>query len=211
MVAGVAQAINMLQRAIDDEGVYVAQAWAIIIFTRLAPYTYWYDHPPLGWIQLSLFDSSSSRSGPLIRRGRRPRGDGRCPTRCNVVLLWMLGPEAPRSPVGPQQWESPSFSFSPLAIQYHRSVYLDNIAVVWALLAFMLALSPRRRLVHSPEQDLLRDLKSSPRRRFCCWPRPSGWQIWRTAGPIHRPMPSPRRRALRCDALALRPLCGAKG
>src|SRR5215217_4607702 len=37
----------------DDEGTYVAQAWAILHQGRLAHYTYWYDHPPLGWIQIA--------------------------------------------------------------------------------------------------------------------------------------------------------------
>ena len=40
-------------RADEDEGTYVAEAWAIICEHQLAPYTYWYDHPPLGWAQLA--------------------------------------------------------------------------------------------------------------------------------------------------------------
>ncbi len=36
----------------DDEGTYVSQALAVLDGS-LAPYTYWYDHPPLGWILLS--------------------------------------------------------------------------------------------------------------------------------------------------------------
>src|SRR4051812_35357970 len=39
----------------DDEGTYVAQAWAVQTQHKLAHYTYWYDHPPLGWIQISLW------------------------------------------------------------------------------------------------------------------------------------------------------------
>lgn len=34
----------------DDEGTYVAEAWAVITHGQLSHYTYWYDHPPLGWI-----------------------------------------------------------------------------------------------------------------------------------------------------------------
>ena len=37
----------------DDEGTYLAQAWAVQHGLGLAHYTYWYDHPPLGWIQLA--------------------------------------------------------------------------------------------------------------------------------------------------------------
>lgn len=38
----------------DDEGTYLAQAWAVQHHHGLAPYTYWYDHPPLGWMQLAV-------------------------------------------------------------------------------------------------------------------------------------------------------------
>src|SRR5690606_3046573 len=38
----------------DDEGTYLAQAWAVQEGRGLAHYTYWYDHPPLGWIQLAV-------------------------------------------------------------------------------------------------------------------------------------------------------------
>jgi hypothetical protein len=38
------------------------------------------------------------------------------------------------------------FALSPLSIYFHRGVLLDNLATAWALAAFVLALSPRRRL-----------------------------------------------------------------
>ncbi len=38
----------------DDEGTYLAQAWAVQQGEGLAHYTYWYDHPPLGWIQIAV-------------------------------------------------------------------------------------------------------------------------------------------------------------
>src|SRR5262245_57477783 len=39
----------------DDEGTYLAQAWAVRQGMGLAQYTFWYDHPPLGWIQIAAF------------------------------------------------------------------------------------------------------------------------------------------------------------
>src|SRR4051812_48838521 len=39
--------------ATDDEGTYLAQAWAVQHGQGLAHYPYWYDHPPLAWIQLA--------------------------------------------------------------------------------------------------------------------------------------------------------------
>ena len=52
-----ATAHNIMNNPIrfKDEGVYIAQAWAIPNLHSLAHYTYWYDHPPLGWIQMSLW------------------------------------------------------------------------------------------------------------------------------------------------------------
>src|SRR5262245_27742023 len=38
----------------DDEGTYLAQAWAVRTGTGLTHYTYWYDHPPGGWLQIAL-------------------------------------------------------------------------------------------------------------------------------------------------------------
>jgi hypothetical protein len=38
------------------------------------------------------------------------------------------------------------FGLSPVALYYHRAVLLDNIAIAFALAAFVLALTPRRRL-----------------------------------------------------------------
>ena len=39
----------------DDEGTYVSQAWAAGALHQLSHYTYWYDHPPLGWLQLEAY------------------------------------------------------------------------------------------------------------------------------------------------------------
>src|SRR4051812_8433391 len=38
-----------------DEGTYIAQAWAILRLGELSHYTYWYDHAPLGWIQVAAW------------------------------------------------------------------------------------------------------------------------------------------------------------
>ena len=40
----------------DDEGTYASQAWSVTHLRALAPYTYWYDHPPLGWLVLAALE-----------------------------------------------------------------------------------------------------------------------------------------------------------
>ena len=36
-----------------DEGTYISQAWSLLSQGRLSPYTYWYDHAPVGWILIA--------------------------------------------------------------------------------------------------------------------------------------------------------------
>ena len=58
VMVGIVHALNFHGwpgRVNDDEGTYVAQAWAIIYQGSLAHYTYAYDHPPLGWILIALY------------------------------------------------------------------------------------------------------------------------------------------------------------
>jgi hypothetical protein len=66
---------------VDDEGTYVAQAYAVSRLGDLSHYTYWYDHPPLGWIQIAVWGKAHLRLQPLRRRDSRGSGvhrRGRC-------------------------------------------------------------------------------------------------------------------------------------
>lgn len=125
-----------------DEGIYTGQAWAVVRGS-LAPYTYVYDHPPLGWIELAPLlwlsevvgwsDSAvmSARTGPalflivdavLLQVLARRLGTGRVLAACAAL----------------------AFLLSPLTRDYLPRVYLDNLALPWALGAFIVALDPRR-------------------------------------------------------------------
>ena len=125
----------------DDEGTYVAQAWALG-HGALSHYTYWYDHPPLGWIQLALLRTLFSpflgghgsvaaaritmlvpalASAGLLYALARRLGIRRCFAAAAVLL----------------------FALSPLAVSVLRQVYLDNFATPWILAAFVFAASPR--------------------------------------------------------------------
>jgi hypothetical protein len=129
----------------DDEGAYVSQAFAVDKLHALAPYTYWYDHPPLGWILLGawaklvpVFTSSSFAVGA---------------SRTFALLLFAISAGllygiARRLALGPglSALAVALFGLSPLALDYQRMVLLDNMAVPWLLAAFFLALSPRRRM-----------------------------------------------------------------
>ncbi len=57
---------------LDDEGTYMAQAYAVAEWGELAHYTYWYDHPPAGWLQLALWTvlSGPDFGGNAVAAGR---------------------------------------------------------------------------------------------------------------------------------------------
>ncbi|MFD8393832.1 ArnT family glycosyltransferase [Streptomyces sp. NPDC059680] len=131
----------------DDEGTYLAQAWAVQQGRGLAHYTYWYDHPPLGWIQIALL----SRLPAAISPGSMTVGTMRFTmllvSGVSAVLVYVLGRRLslPRWAAG---LGTALFGLSPLAVVLSREIFLDNIAVMWLLLAFCLAASPSRHLWH---------------------------------------------------------------
>jgi hypothetical protein len=130
----------------DDEGTYMAQAWAVIERFDLSNYTYWYDHPPLGWIVLGVY---SAVTGAL---GRAPFGvaAGRemmlLMNLVGIVAIYYLARR-----LGIRRWLAAAaaaiYGLSPLGIFYHRMVLLDNIALPLVLIAWALFRSERANLV----------------------------------------------------------------
>ncbi|AGB21263.1 PMT family glycosyltransferase, 4-amino-4-deoxy-L-arabinose transferase [Mycobacterium sp. JS623] len=138
--------INLTRSPIrmDDEGTYMAQAYAVTEWGQLAHYTYWYDHPPAGWLQLALWTAISGPDfgGNAVAAGRYLMVGVAVIT---AGLLWTLARRIEMS-----RWASAVavgvFALSPLAISLGRMVYLDNLAVAWLLGALVLVCSPRYRL-----------------------------------------------------------------
>src|SRR3954469_20790703 len=118
---------------LDDEGTYVAQAYAITQWGELAHYTYWYDHPPAGWLQLAAW---MAITGPDL--GGNAVVAGRYLMVIVAVLtaglLWCLASRA-----GVSRWASAIavliYAVSPLSISLGRAVYLDNLAIAWVMAA----------------------------------------------------------------------------
>ncbi|MDT0451585.1 glycosyltransferase family 39 protein [Streptomyces sp. DSM 40473] len=131
----------------DDEGTYLAQAWAVQEGKGLAHYTYWYDHPPLGWLQLALVTWLPAALFPDVMSVAPMRIAMLLVTAVSAVLLYVLARR-----LGLRRWAAALamalFGLSPLAVVLQREIFLDNIAVLWILLAFCLAASPRRHLWH---------------------------------------------------------------
>jgi endo-1,4-beta-D-glucanase Y/4-amino-4-deoxy-L-arabinose transferase-like glycosyltransferase len=144
-----AHAINMFHYPsnfrFDDEGIYMAQAWAVLREGTLTPYTYWYDHAPAGWIFIAgwmLLTGGPDTFGSAIDSGR---------VFMLVLHLAMvpllyhlarkLGASIPMSALAVF-----FFSVSPLAITHQRMVLLDNIMIFWVLISLNLLLDGWGRL-----------------------------------------------------------------
>jgi hypothetical protein len=144
VVAGIAHGWNMFDFPYyeNDEGTYLAQGWAVFHLGQLAPYTYWYDHPPGGWIQLGFlapltagFESpdASVAAGRILMLAyqlgavallyRVARGSGRSIMAATIAVL--------------------AFSLSAYGLYFHRRVLLDNIAAFWLLVALLPLVSRR--------------------------------------------------------------------
>ncbi|MDX3751126.1 ArnT family glycosyltransferase [Streptomyces sp. AK08-02] len=131
----------------DDEGTYLAQAWAVQQGKGLAHYTYWYDHPPLGWIQLAALTWIPSLISPDSMTVGSMRVAMLLISAISAVLVYVLGRRLslPRWAAG---LAMALFGLSPLSVVLQREIFLDNIAVMWVLVAFTLAASPSRHLWH---------------------------------------------------------------
>lgn len=147
LVVGVVNAwgLDEYPARFDDEGTYVSQAWALMSEGQLAHYTYWYDHPPAGWIQLVPWlwlGDGLDRAPSAIGAGREMMV-GVLLVSAALLYLWARRVGVHR---GFAAASVLLFSLSPLALYWHRQVLLDNIAVMWLLAALALASSPRGRL-----------------------------------------------------------------
>ncbi|WP_369197057.1 ArnT family glycosyltransferase [Streptomyces djakartensis] len=131
----------------DDEGTYLAQAWSVQQGNGLAHYTYWYDHPPLGWIQIALLTWIPALISPEWMTVGTMRAAMLVISGISAVLVYVLGRRLalPRWAAG---LGMALFGLSPLSVVLQREIFLDNLAVMWTLLAFTLAASPNRHLWH---------------------------------------------------------------
>jgi hypothetical protein len=149
LVVVAVQAVNITNfpTVSDDEGTYLAQAWAIQHGHGLAHYSYWYDHPPFGWIQIAALSWVPALlfHGPMVVMHARiimlPV------TAIGAALVYVLCLRLRMA-----RWAAALalvvFGLSPLSVTMQREIYLDNFAAVWMLAALVLALSPKRNLWH---------------------------------------------------------------
>lgn len=131
----------------DDEGTYTAQAFSVLD-GDLAPYTYQYDHPPMGWIQLGalawLPETLGAADGTYVGAARVAI----VPFFVATVVLTYLISRRMRLRPSLAALAASLVLLSPLSLALGRQVYLDNVALPWLLGAFYLALNERKALWH---------------------------------------------------------------
>jgi hypothetical protein len=186
-LTAVARLVNLggAPQRIDDEGTYTAQAWAVETLGELGHYTYWYDHPPLGWIQIAGWTSLTGAFGRHDVAVLAAREAMVVAAVVSAGLLWLLGrrlglgrPAASVAVV--------LFAVSPIALQYGRTVYLDNVAVPWLLASFVLALSRRHQLAAFAGSALCFSIAVLTKETFLLVLPFLAWQMWRSADPRTR-------------------------
>jgi hypothetical protein len=148
LVVGVAHSLNLAgwPRYWDDEGTYYSQAWSVQHLGSLSPYTYWYDHPPVGWLQMALFtwvpDLLGGGANSAVLSGRVVMVAYTVVTALLVHLLARrLG-----MPLGWAVLAMLFWALNPLVLFMSRQVFLDNVALPWLVGAFVLVLGSRKHL-----------------------------------------------------------------
>ncbi|MGW4351441.1 ArnT family glycosyltransferase [Nocardia sp. NPDC004582] len=169
----------------DDEGTYLAQAWAVRSGAGLTHYTYWYDHPPGGWIQMALLSWLPETFAPdqlAVATGRIVMVIFALIT---VVLLYVVARRL-RFATWTAALAVLLFALSPLSVTLHRQLYLDNVAVAWMLAAFALVLSPRKHLWHHVGAGICAAVAILSKETMLVVLPALGFALWQSAHPITR-------------------------
>lgn len=129
--------IGGFPKMIGDEGIYVSQAYWLIHFKALGPYTYWYDHFPLGWAQIGLWQFLSGPAtffGYTVLSARVLMGIILGST---TSLIYILTSKLTNSKYL-SFVSALIFITSTLTLTFDRMVLLDNLAVFWFLLSLVI-------------------------------------------------------------------------
>ncbi len=147
LLAAIAHGVNMFKYPSyrEDEGTYLSQAWAVRNLGELAPYTYWYDHAPAGWLLIALWNSITGGefvAGVSINSGRILMLVLHITITYLVFkIIFNLTRRRDASIIG-----ALLFAVLPIGIVFERRVYLDNIMTFWLMLSiYFITLKSRLR------------------------------------------------------------------
>lgn len=127
----------------DDEGTYMSRAWSLIFQGKLAPYTYWYDHAPLGWMLIAIWVKLTGgffTFGDSLNTGRVFMVVLNCLS--TVMVYEIIKTLTNKKHLG--LLASFFFVASPLSISLHRLIFLDNIEMTGILASWLVLLKKRR-------------------------------------------------------------------
>jgi endo-1,4-beta-D-glucanase Y len=144
LIAALAHGVNMgnFPYYENDEGIYVSQAWAVVNQGTLAPYTYFYDHAPAGWLQMAAWSMVSGGFYALGTSIETGRGFMLVVQVVSAGLVYLIARRLTGS-VALALAATAAYALSAYGIYYHRRVLLDNLATVWLLASLALLLRPR--------------------------------------------------------------------
>ncbi len=132
---------------LTDEGIYMEQAWSVLREAKLSPYTYFYDHAPMGWLTIAgwvaILPGGFNAFGNAINTGRVLM------LIVHLVSVFLLY-ETVRRFTGSKAGAFLAafvFNVSPLAVYYQRQVLLDNLMMLWILLGLYLLARKDGRIV----------------------------------------------------------------
>ena len=116
------------------------------VLGKLSHYTYWYAHPPLGWIQIAGWTTLTDGFGRAPYAVAAVREFMFVAKLVDIVLLYALTRRLRLGRVS-AVLAVLLFSLSPLALYFTRAALLDNVVTPWLLAAFLIAAAPRRSLL----------------------------------------------------------------
>ncbi len=131
----------------NDEGTYMSQAWSLITQGKMAPYTYWYDHAPAGWILIAGWVKATGgffTFGTSVDSGRVLMlaihlGSS--------LLLYLIAKKLTGTKLA-GLFSVLIFSLSPLGIYFQRRVLLDNMMIFWVLASLFVLLAKGKRMMY---------------------------------------------------------------
>jgi 4-amino-4-deoxy-L-arabinose transferase-like glycosyltransferase len=128
----------------EDEGTYLSQALAFKNYGNLSLYTYWYDHAPAGWIFLGMWEWLFQGFRLLGLHTTFSIDSGRIfiilLVSISAAILYQIVINITQKSL-PAILAAVVFIFSPLAIDYHRLLLLDNIMIFWILIGLYMVTS----------------------------------------------------------------------
>ncbi|WP_165068586.1 ArnT family glycosyltransferase [Marisediminicola senii] len=182
LVSALVQAINLggSPQRVDDEGTYTAQAWAVNNLGELAHYTYWYDHPPLAWLQVAAWTGATGGFQRYDFAVIAAREAMVIATLVSLTLLWFIARRLGFSRVAASV-TALVFALSPLAVQFHRSFYLDNVAMPWLLASILLAMTRKHQLAGFAASAAALGVSVLSKETFLLALPLVGWLMWKNA------------------------------